>query len=329
MQQVRKYLTNLGYRITPCQTATGEYLVAAIGSHTRRMAMYASWGRQTGGQPVEVQNGRLFAPGVAEYRAGLAAVLSVAEHVAKFRLPVTFVLGADAGASTDNLAEHPWVRTSDMVLVVGAAAAAAGPFAVYFGRKGTAELGITVRSADGAVRQRQAAEIVSWIETMKFRHCEPFGMARVIVNANSVIIPGSGTYDAVVSLATTPVDTADRISTFLTIAADDYGIDARVEQVAGHTPYPDAYAVDVNNRYVRLLDRNIFSGRGITPGYADTAGEENALAQSLPAPVVSLAPVGGYEQGREWVEVGSLHQLTRSLASAADVYAAHTATAFH
>jgi hypothetical protein len=44
-------------------------------------------------------------------------------------------------------------------------------------------------------------------------------------------------------------------------------------------------------------------------------------------PVLSFAPVGSAENvDNEWVDAGSLQALTKSLATAADMYAAHTAT---
>ncbi len=333
IHEIGSFMTNLGYRMTSCPTQDGRVnLVAEIGSPHRTLAVYGAVDTNASGgdDQIHIRNGRIYGNGVADRKAGLAAILSLAEHVAKYGLPVTFLFGVGAhrdGAGAYSLVNHPSLRKSDAVLTVSPALEYEGAFSVLYGRVGTVELGIKVKGKDERSEKLAAAEVASWVETMKFHAVEPFGMSRVIVHTNRVIVPGDVDYDARVELLTTPRDTAEKISTFLTVVADDYGIDATVEPLPRAVPYPEAYVVDTDHRLVRLFDRNIFSARNVQRVYADTAGDENMFANHSTIPVLSLAPVGSTSsKDIEWVEEGSLYALTKSLASAADMYAAHAAT---
>lgn len=332
--EIGSFMTKLGYQISSCLTHDGRTnLLAEFGSAQRRIAVYGAVDTRASDaeNSLVLRQGRIYGSGVADGKAGLAAMLFFAQHAAKYELPVTFLFGVGShqdGAGAYSLVHHSALRTCDLILTVSPAKEADGLFSVVYGRVGTVELGIKVQGNSVGSSIAAAAEVASWVETMKFNRVEPFGVSRVIVNANRVIIPGDDMYQASVTLLTTPGDTAAKISTFLTVVAGDYGIDAVVEPLPRRVPYPEAYLTDNTHHLVQLLERNIFSSRNVQRVYADTAGDENIFANYTHIPVLSLAPVGNTDHtDQEWVEAGSLPAITKALASAADIYMAH-ATAY-
>jgi succinyl-diaminopimelate desuccinylase len=261
--------------------------------------------------------------GVADMKGGNACILSAAFDAAEKGLPVKVVFGVDE--EDISLGAHDLVTSGLLKDVAFMVVAESGQildfsqqYSVGLGRKGRIlfEARVHGTTSHAAVATPEgnaisrAAVFVKLLEELDFPSHHGLGKSRVIphtINASTDSFSAPGECTLRFSVLTTPGVTSDGVSAQIKEKAATLGLKVEFAPVNRKTPYGEAYEAPRGDRFVQLLEEQVFGPAKVKPEYFSSVADENVFAHRLKIPVITLGPIGADEHSKdEWVRVSSL-----------------------
>ncbi|MBI2442912.1 MAG: M20/M25/M40 family metallo-hydrolase [Candidatus Levybacteria bacterium] len=267
--------------------------------------------------------------GVQDMKGGLVAILRVAEFAAKNDLPVKVFFGVDE----ENISKgaHDLVDSGEMndvaFLVVGESGQVDNyeqPYAVNYGRKGHVQFDIDVHgkaahaaeSHKGVNAIEEASRLIVGMQGVRLGDHERLGTSNIVLRAihadtTSLSVPDSCRLR--VSLLSTPgVKSSDFVAKMHEVS-EETGVSADVVLVPRETPYNEAFEIDRENPFLKLIEAKLILLHGVEVIYSGSVADENVFANRLGIPILSLGPIGGGEHTeQEWLSLQSLDETIRA-----------------
>lgn len=325
------YLQDLGFKIQRVETEKKRFnLVATYGQANKYIGFYGHMDTVlrdeiSGDNPfvLKVKGDKAWGLGVEDMKGGIAAILKAAEFAVAEKLPIKVIMGVDE----ENISEgaHDLVKSTLLkdiaFLIVGESGQINNldqPFSVCFGRKGRILYQVEVfgkkshaaESSKGVNAIEQANKLIAMILKIKFAKHVHFGKAQIIITSiqadtTSFSIPDKCVFTF--SLLSTPKARGEEVEEEIMQLAEKMKIDIKIGRIKRKTPYGESYEINRGNRYLKVIEKNIFRSYQIEPIYASSVADENVFANKLGIPVISIGPVGGGEHTKdEWMSLKSL-----------------------
>ena len=328
---LEKRLAELGFTVEIVTSdSSRRNIVATFGSAKHYLALYGHMDTVTpdphySQDPYKVQRDGNVAHGlgVADMKGGIVAILQLAQFASSNNLPVKIVFGVDE----ENISQgaHDLVNAGVLGDVDFLISAESGQvkdihqqYSICYGRRGRIAVRITVKGKRAhAAESHKAinaitscASLVTLLSTVSFPQDRHLGSTNMVVHsitgaADSFSVPDE--CSIVLSALTTPSTKHSQVIQKLEALARDHDINVAVEPLPRPTPYGESYAVDPDNVYLKLIEKQIFAKDKAYPMYAESVADENIFANRLRIPVISLGPVGGGDHtADEWVSLASI-----------------------
>lgn len=329
---ISSYLKNQGFEVKKVKTDNARYnLVATFGQKDKYLGFYGHMdtvSRDEISDPftLTIRGEKAWGLGVEDMKGAISVILKTAEFAVEAKLPVKIVMGVDE----ENISKgaHDLVDSGLLddiaFLIVGESGQIENlnkPFNVCYGRKGrilyqVEVLGKKAHAAEshkGVNSIKQANQLISEILNIKFPKHANFGEAQIIITSihadtTSFSVPDKCVFTF--SLLTTPKVKGEEVEKHITQLARKRKINIEIGRVKRETPYSESYGIDKDNRFLKVLEKNILQPHKVKPIYASSVADENVFANRLGIPVISIGPMGGGEHTKdEWVNLKSLRNV--------------------
>lgn len=325
------YLQNLGFEVKKIKTDEKRFnLVATFGKSKKYLGFYGHMDTvsrdeisKTDPFTMTIKGDKVCGLGVEDMKGAIAAILKTAEFAVEEKLSIKIILGVDE----ENISKgaHDLVNSGLLnelaFLIVGESGQVEDlnqPFSICYGRKGRILYQVEVfgKKAHAAESMRginaieQANSLITAILKMKFSKHSRLGMTELVITAihadtSSFSIPDKCKF--YFSLLTTPSIKSVDVEKNILNLANKQGIRIKISRVKRDTPYGDSYEIDRNNKFLKILEKEIFEPYQVKPIYTTSVADENVFANRLGIPVISLGPIGeGGHTKDEWVSLKSV-----------------------
>lgn len=325
------HLKDQGFEVRKVKTDNDRYnLVAIFGQKDKYLGFYGhmdtvSCDEISDHDPytLSIKGDRAWGLGVEDMKGAVSAILQVAEFVKQEKLPVKIILGVDEEGISKGA--HDLVDSgllNDIAfLIVGESGQVKNlnqAFSICYGRKGRILYQVEVfgkkahaaESTRGINAIEQANSLITAILKMRFPKHLRLGATELIMtgiyaDTSSFSIPDRCTF--YFSLLTTPNVKSSKVEDNIQSLARRSNINIKISPVKRETPYGESYEVDRNNKFLKILEKEIFEPYQVKPIYTTSVADENVFANRLGIPVISIGPIGegGHTQD-EWVSLKSL-----------------------
>lgn len=288
---------------------------------------------------LKIEGDKATGLGVADMKGGIVAILRAAEYAVAQGYPIKVAFGVDE----ENISRgaHDLVDSGEMddvaFLIVGESGQVEDydqPYSVNYGRKGHAQFDIHVRgrTAHAAESQKgvnaieEAARLISGIGSVKLGDHEHLGPSNVVLRAiqadtTSLSVPDSCKLR--VSLLSSPGVKHDDFVKELRRLSDELGVAADIALVPKETPHNEAFEVDRNDPFLKLIEQKLILLRGVKVMYSNSVADENVFANRLGIPVISMGAIGGGQHTEtEWLSMRSLEELAAAYQEVCRLYMA-------
>lgn len=348
-QQISKFLTdylkNIGFSVRHVLTEkVRNNIVATYGKNKKYLTFFGHMDTvhpsETVADPfvAKIIGKKAYGLGTEDMKGGITAILKTAEYAVKNNLPMKIIFGVDEEGPSEgayDLVKSGFINDIDFLIEgeSGQVKDITKPFNVIYGRKGRAAIKviITGKKAHAAEQHKginaidQAIKFMLLVKKMKFPKHPRLGNTDIvfqIIHGNtdsSFSIPEK--CELAFSFLTTPVVTIDKFCKQLKILANKNDIKAEIGLLPRKTPYADSYEVDIKNKFLKLLEKNIFIPSKVTPMYTPSVADGNIFANELKIPVISIGPVGGGGHSPdEWVDIESIKKVEKTYQIILELY---------
>lgn len=342
------YVRNLGFSVKTVTTGKDrQNIIATLGSADHYLGFY---GHLDTVEPdkdfvtpykLRVHAYKAQGIGVNNMKAGVTAILKMAEYAAKHKLPVMLIFGLDE----ENISEgvHD-IIDSGLVdklnfLIVGESGLVVNfrqPYNVGYGRRGRILFDIEVfgkpthaaEAYKGVNAIEQAAILIRAMNRIKFKRDKELGDSEFFFqgihsSTESFTVPDYCLIQC--SVLTNSVTTGTQVQREIRNLADSLGIKVSVVPHPRPTPYTESYKVDRQHPFLKRLEAEIFKGK-IEPVYSPSLTDENVFANRLQIPVITIGAIGAEDHTKdEWVDLKSLDEVVEVYKKVIQLYHSHSA----
>lgn len=339
-----QYLDRLGFHVSKVKTSSSRFnIVATYGSAKNYLGFYGHMDTVPADMEVtapfsmKIKGKVARGLGTEDMKGGIACILQAGEYAAKHNIPLKIIFGVDE----ENISQgaHDLVDSgllSDVFFLIvaesGQIVNIKQPFNVCYGRNGRCLYEMTVfgkkahaaESKKGINAIEKAAEIIAFIQQMKFVSHERLGRTQIIFHTIKSATDSFSLPDKCLlqfSTLTTPNIKREEIEDRIKSYADKIGCSIILNQKKRKTPYGQSYEVRKNEPFLQLLERELFKPSHVEPIYTQSVADENIFANRLKIPVISIGPIGGGGHTKdEWLDITSLKKTEKTYKKILDLY---------
>lgn len=325
------YLKEKGFDVKKIITGKGRpNLIATFGNVDKYLAFYGhmdtvpnNFSERKDPYKVKSEDSIATGLGVEDMKGGIAAIMKIGEYAVENNLPVKLVFGVDEediSQGAHDLVDSKELNDVDFMVVgeSGQVPALAKNFTVCYGRKGRIlfiadVLGKKTHAAEsqkGINAAEKAAKLLQLFSKIKFSEHPRLGTTQIVVHSlvaktDSFSIPDNCQIQF--SLLTSPGVNSTDFLKGVKILAKENDINLTLNTFERATPYGESYEIDRNNKFLKLLEKEVIVKYKVTPMYTASVADENIFANRLKIPVISLGPIGGGgHTSSEWINLDSL-----------------------
>lgn len=323
------YLEKIGFTIRKVPTQKNRNnIIAYFGKAKKYLGFYAHLDTvppENGmDRPYEVKikNNKAFGLGTEDIKIGITNIIKAGELAVEKNLPMKIIFCVDE--EDISRGAHDVVDSgllSDVSFIISAESGQVKDykkvFNVCYGRKGRIlfELSVFGKRTHAAESNRgvnaveQAAKLLSLIKQMKLPKHKLLGQTEIITHeiegaTDSFSIPDTCTIRF--SLLTTPNMKSSVFQEQIIELAKKQKIDIKLAPFKRETPYGESYEINRKDKFLKVLEKNIFNKFNIIPMYTPSIADENIFANRLKIPVVCIGAIGGGGHTKEeWVNLKS------------------------
>lgn len=328
---IEKYLDALGFNIEKVFTnTTRPNLVATFGKSKKYLAFYGHLDTVPPDEKysfdpykIKIVKNHAYGLGVIDMKGGLTVLLKLAEYIVKNKLAAKLIFGVDEeniSQGAHDLVDSNLLKDIGFMIVAesGQIKNQNQPLSVCFGRKGRIVFNIIVKgkkthaaeSHKGINALEKASILINEIKKIQFPTDKYFGTTDIIFQKISSESDSFSVPDTCLiqfsTLTNSKTKTKDILNKVIQLSRK-LDIIVSIELHKRNTPYGESYVINLENKFLKKIQKVIINPNNILPIYTESVADENIFANRLKIPVLTLGAIGGGDHTKnEWVKLPSL-----------------------
>jgi succinyl-diaminopimelate desuccinylase len=324
------YLEEIGFKVQKVPTQkTRNSIIATYGNAEKYLAFFGHMDTVPPEKEIKnpykavIKENRATGLGTEDMKGGIAAILKTGEFAVEQKLPLKLVFAVDEediSRGANDLCASGLLKDINFFIAAesGQIQNMHQPYNVCYGRKGRIlfELEVIGKQAHAADSKKgknaidAAIDILSEIKKMKLPLHKLLGASEIVIQSiqaesDSFSIPDKCMIKF--SLLTTPQIKSLEVAEKIKNIAKKLNIKINIQLAKRETPFGESFEVDTKNKFLKLLEKEIFTPDKVVPIYTPSVADENVFANRLKIPVISLGPIGaGGHSKDEWLDLKSL-----------------------
>ncbi len=330
---ISEHLISIGFKVEKVLTqGNRSNIVARFGKSSSYLSFYGHMDtvhmdEKSERDPLklEIDGKKAYGLGVEDMKGAIAAILKAAEFAVENKYPLQLIFGVDEeqiSRGAHDLVDSGILNNINFLISgeSGQIKDLNQPFNVCYGRKGRIlfQATVTGKKAHAAEEEKgvnainEAARFIKILSSINFPKHEFLDSVKIVLQSIHSDTTSFSTPDKCVitfSVLTTPGITSESVKEKILSTAKENNIEVNCRPVERDTPYGESYEINRDNKFLKILEKEIFDKNKVKPTYASSVADENIFANRLNIPVISLGPIGGGGHTKEeWLDLNSLEK---------------------
>ncbi len=330
---ISDYLESLGFQVKTVITEKGRpNIIATFGESDKFLAFYGHMDtvprdEESKYDPfkLKIVGKKAYGLGAEDMKGAIASIIKAGEFAVENKYPLKLIFGVDEeliSRGAHDLVNSGYLKDIGFLISgeSGQIKDINQPFNVCYGRKGRIlfQAKVTGKKAHAAEEEKgknainETARFIKILSSINFPKHEFLDNVRIVLQSIHSDTTSFSTPDKCAitfSVLTTPGITSESVKEKILSTAKENNIKVDCRPVERDTPYGESYEVDRDNKFLKVLEKEIFEKNKIKPTYASSVADENIFANRLNIPVISLGPIGGGGHTKEeWLDLDSLEK---------------------